>query len=147
MERDLQFERFLKHPPERVWKALTDPRYLASWYMDNDFEPVVGHRFQFHTDPGPGFDGVIYCEVIAVDEPHRLAYRFRAGANMQDTIVTWTLTPQADGTLLRLDHTGFRGLQNIITSFILQYGWWGFLRGLPATLAAIQEVETDPISD
>ncbi|MBE0690020.1 MAG: SRPBCC domain-containing protein, partial [Anaerolineae bacterium] len=53
MKRDLKFERFYPHPPERVWKALTDPAALASWYMANDFKLEVGHKFTFHTDPGP----------------------------------------------------------------------------------------------
>ena len=50
MKRDLKFDRFYPHPPDRVWKALTDPQALARWYMDNDFQPVVGHRFQFRTE-------------------------------------------------------------------------------------------------
>ena len=56
MKNALIYERFLKHPPERVWKALTDRGWLAEWYMPDDFQPVVGHRFQFRTAPAPGFD-------------------------------------------------------------------------------------------
>lgn len=138
MQRTIEMQRILKHPPERVWKALTDARYLKIWYMENDFLPIVGHRFEFRTDPGPGFDGVIQCEVIEVDEPRHLAYRFRAGDNMVDTVVRWSLEPHEVGTLLKLKHSGFRGLQHIFTSIILQYGWWRFLRGLPHVISNIE---------
>ena len=36
---------------EKVWSALTDSSKLAKWVMENDFKPVVGHRFQFRMQP------------------------------------------------------------------------------------------------
>ena len=44
MKRDLRFEATYPHPPERVWRALTDPKALAEWLMENDFEPRLGHQ-------------------------------------------------------------------------------------------------------
>lgn len=41
--------------------------------------------------------------------------------------VTWTLTEQDGGTLLRLTHTGFAGLRPDLVSFILGSGWWRML--------------------
>ncbi|MBZ0290728.1 MAG: SRPBCC domain-containing protein, partial [Anaerolineae bacterium] len=72
MKAKLSFERHLRHSPERVWKALTDRTILSRWYLDNDFSPVVGHRFTFHPDPDTGFDGILCGEVILVDEPYQL---------------------------------------------------------------------------
>jgi uncharacterized protein YndB with AHSA1/START domain len=139
MKRDLRFERFLKHPPERIWKALTDPQALAGWYMENDFRPVVGHRFQFRTEAGPGFDGILHCQVMVVEEPYRLAYTFRGGRFLErETLVTWTLTRQHGGTLLRLEHTGFTGFSTIAMSFIIGFGWWRFLKQLPAFLDTVK---------
>lgn len=143
MKRDLKYERFLKHPPRRVWKALTDPKALAGWYMDNDFKPVVGHKFQFHTEPGPGFDGTLYCEVILVDEPHQLAYTFIGGTLKRQTTVTWTLIPQDKGTLLRLEHTGFTGLSDAAVSFILDFGWRKFL---PHIFPLLDQLEQEEIT-
>ncbi len=74
MSRTLRFEVLYPHPPERVWRALTDRRMLAEWLMPNDFEPRLGHRFTFRTDPAPGFDGTVRCQVIELDEPRRLSY-------------------------------------------------------------------------
>lgn len=101
MTRNLAFERIYPHPPERIWLAIADRRALAAWLMENDFEPRVGHRFQFRTRPRPGFDGVIDCEVIEVDEPRRLAYTWQGGWMRRPTTVTWTLEPVPEGTRLR----------------------------------------------
>jgi uncharacterized protein YndB with AHSA1/START domain len=62
MRRDVILERVYPHPPQAVWKALTDPKALSVWLMENDFQPRVGHRFRFRTKPRPGFDGA---------EPHK----------------------------------------------------------------------------
>lgn len=137
MKRDLRFERFLKHPPERVWRALTEREAIAAWYMENDFKAEVGHKFYFKTDPGPGFDGKLYGEVIEVDAPRRLVYTFKGGFMRRETQVMWTLTPQEGGTLLVLEHTGFTGLVDAAVSFILGYGWQKFLKNLPGALDVI----------
>lgn len=50
---ELLFEVRYPHTPERVWRALTDPKALAAWLMPNDFAPVVGHRFTFRAPPQP----------------------------------------------------------------------------------------------
>lgn len=105
-------------PPGKVWRALTDPKVLASWLMPNDIRAEVGHRFQFRTTPPPGaqgWSGVIDCEVLEVD-PHRLlVYSWGGGSKAVDgyghhvdTVVRWTLTPTpSGGTLLLLEHSGF----------------------------------------
>src|SRR5262249_37620569 len=65
-ERAIRLDEFLAHPPARVWRALTDPDLLARWLMPNDFRPAAGHRFTFRTDPRPGFDGIVHCEVLTL---------------------------------------------------------------------------------
>ena len=57
---ELLFEVTYPHSPERVWRALTDPKALAAWLMPNDFAPVVGHRFTFRAPQAPtppGYQG------------------------------------------------------------------------------------------
>lgn len=109
---NLVFERDIRHPPERVWQALTDPALLRSWLMENDFRAELGHRFQFRAAPAPGWSGVTNCEVIALEPLRRLAYRWGDGTESDiglRTVVTWTLTPRRDGgTRLRLEQSGFR---------------------------------------
>lgn len=65
MTTSLRIEKTYPHPRARVWRALVDPELLARWLMPNDFAPRVGHRFTFRTEPGPGFDGIVRCEVLA----------------------------------------------------------------------------------
>ena len=112
MKRDLKFERYFRHSPDRVWKALTDNKALAEWYLGNDFRPVVGYQFTFHPEPEMGFDGLLSGEVILVDKPYQLVYTLRGGSLQHETIVTWTLTPDGGGTHLVLHHTGFTGLSD-----------------------------------
>jgi uncharacterized protein YndB with AHSA1/START domain len=114
-------------PPGRVWEALTSSDALAAWLMPNDFKPVVGHRFTFRTKPAPGFDGIVRCEVLELDPPHRMVWSWAGGKI--DTIVTFTLDETADaGTRLRMHQVGFHGLAAQLTRRILAGGWPGILR-------------------
>ena len=134
MKRDLRFEVVYKHPIEKVWRALTDPKAITQWLMENDFEPRLGHKFMFHSKPQPGWDGKSYCEVIELDPPRRLAYTWRGGSI--DTLLRITLEPVADGTRMVLEHSGFRGLKAVMVSFIMGAGWKGIVnKRIPAVLA------------
>jgi uncharacterized protein YndB with AHSA1/START domain len=109
--RSIVVERMMPHPPEKVWRALTEAPLIAEWLMQNDFACEVGQRFQFRAQPVPGWSGVTDCEVIAADPPHLLAYRWGDGAESDSglrTVVTWTLTPVEGGTQVRMEHSGFR---------------------------------------
>lgn len=107
----LIFERQMPHPPDRVWRALTQTELIADWLMENDFVATLGHRFTFRAKPLPGWSGIVNCEVVTVEAPHRLAYRWGDGTESEiglQTVVTWTLTPQDGGTLVRMEQAGFR---------------------------------------
>jgi uncharacterized protein YndB with AHSA1/START domain len=103
------------HAPAKVWRALTEPELLAGWLMPNDIAPVVGHKFNFWTQPMGDWNGVVDCEVLEVVAEKKLVYTWIGGSTKNegygqrlDTTVTWTLEPQtAGGTLLKLVHHGF----------------------------------------
>ena len=134
MKRDLKFEVVYPHPPEKVWRALTDSQAIAHWLMENDFEPRLGHKFMFRSKPRPGWDGKTYCEVIELDPPRRLAYTWKGGPI--DTVVRFTLEVVPEGTRLRLEHTGFRGFKAWMVSRIMGRGWVGIVnKQIPAVLA------------
>jgi uncharacterized protein YndB with AHSA1/START domain len=101
----IEVDQYLPYPPSRVWRALTDPERLARWLMPNDFAPEVGHRFTFRTQPRPGFDGIVHCEVLTL-EPERLLRWAWRGATL-DSTVTWTLMAEGRGTRLFFRHEGF----------------------------------------
>ena len=106
-------ERLMPHPPERIWRALTQSALIAEWLMQNDHEPVVGRKFNFRATPIPGaWNGVSDCEVLAAEPNSRLVWRWQASGEEKatglDTVVTWTLTPADGGTLVRMEQAGFR---------------------------------------
>lgn len=104
MFRRVKSEIFYPYPPQQVWQVLTDRQALAAWLMENDFEPRIGHKFQFRTNSLPGLDGIIYCQVLELDEPKRLAYTWCDSLIDERAIVTWTLEAVEGGTQLHLHH-------------------------------------------
>ncbi|MEM8592253.1 MAG: SRPBCC domain-containing protein [Pseudomonadota bacterium] len=123
----------LEYPRLMVWDAITNRKDLAEWLMPNDFEPVIGHKFTFQTDPAPGFDGIVQAEVLELEPPERLAIAWRGGGI--DTVVTFVLTETAKGTRLNLTHDGF-ALRQLPIRVILSVGWRGLLRKkLPAHIS------------
>lgn len=128
-------ERELSFPPEKIWRALTQPHLLEDWLMKNDFKPVVGHQFRLRMDPLPNWDGVIDCRVLIVEPNKTLSYTW--GALGLETAVTFILTPTSTGTHLRMEQTGFRRdqPQNYQGA---KYGWQKFLGQLEQLLARMQ---------
>ena len=109
--RSLAFERQMPHPPEKIWRALTQSWLIEEWLMKDDFAAEVGHRFTFRATPLPGWSGVVNCEVVAVEAPRLLAYRWGDGTESDSgltTLVTWTLIARDGGTLVRMEQSGFR---------------------------------------
>src|SRR3979490_914551 len=94
-------ERELPHPPEKIWRALTQPHLIEEWLMRNDFMPVVGHRFNMRRNPTPDPNMVVDCEVLVVEPLRTLSYTWAAFDLVG--IVTWTLTPTDKGTHLRME--------------------------------------------
>ena len=103
-------EREIPYPPEKLWRALTQPHLIAEWLMRNDFAPTVGHRFNLRGDWG-GVD----CEVLTVEPNKTLAYTWNHAhedaAYALKSVVTFTLTPTPTGTHLRMEQVGFRADQ------------------------------------
>jgi uncharacterized protein YndB with AHSA1/START domain len=103
----ISFEFDLKHVPQKVWRALTDPVLLAEWLLpviDLKLEP--GAAFTFKTDPKPGWDGSVNCRFVEIETHRKLSYTWRVGG--MDTVVNFTLTPTASGTRLSLVQSGFK---------------------------------------
>ena len=127
--RSVVVEREIPHPPEKIWRALTQPHLIEEWLMNNDFTPVVGHRFDFRADWGS-----VECRVLAVEPNQTLSYTW--GAYGLASVVTWTLTPTSAGTHLRMEQTGFRPDQPRYYQGA-KYGWPRFLAALEQVLARI----------
>ena len=132
--RSVVIEREIPFPPEKLWRALTQPHLIEEWLMKNDFEPVVGHSFNLRGEWG----GVLDCEVLAVEPNRTLSYP-RDFANDDPayalkSVVTFTLTPTGAGTHLRMEQTGFRPDQQPYYRGA-KVGWPQFLAKLEQVLA------------
>jgi uncharacterized protein YndB with AHSA1/START domain len=133
--RSLVIEREMPHPPEKIWRALTQGALIEEWLMKNDFQPAVGHRFSFRSTPVPGWDGVINSEVLVIEPNARLSYSW--GTMGTISTVTWTLTPTKAGTHLRMEQTGFRSEQDAAYKGAT-YGWTKFIGNMERVVAGLE---------
>jgi uncharacterized protein YndB with AHSA1/START domain len=164
MKRTIKLKTVLPSPPEKVWLALTDAKLLGGWFMKNDIEPILGHQFTFRMAPQKGWDGVTHCQITAVEPLKHIAYTYSGEATGEkplacagihsgtadrmtkgifarlDTVLSFTLEPAGEGTILSLEHSGYKGLKLVIISLIMQMGWKKQLkRKLPKLLEEISD--------
>ena len=124
--RSVVVEREIHHPPEKIWRALTEPHLIEEWLMKTDFKPVADHKFRFSGDWG-----AVDCEVIKIEPLRTLAYSW--AAHGLDSVVTWTLTPTSEGTSLRMEQSGFRADQENFYEGA-KMGWGNFFAKLEQVL-------------
>ncbi|HKD46471.1 MAG TPA: SRPBCC domain-containing protein [Rhizomicrobium sp.] len=125
--RSVIVEREIPYPPEKIWRALSEPHLIEEWLMKNNFKPVMDHQFRFTADWG-GVD----CQVVAVEPNRMLSYTWAAMG--LESVVTWTLSPTSAGTHLRMEHSGFRTDQEQAFQGA-KYGWQQFFVNLERVLA------------
>lgn len=129
--RSVVVEREMPFPPEKIWRALTQPHLIEEWLMKNDFRPVVGHHFNLQRAPKPDVNIVIDCEVRIVEPNKTLSYTWAAYG--LESVVTWTLNPTSTGTHLRMEQSGFRADQKQAYQGARR-GWQQFFANLEQTL-------------
>jgi uncharacterized protein YndB with AHSA1/START domain len=132
--RSLVIEKELPHPAQKIWRALTQGALIKEWLMDNDFQPVVGHKFNFRSTPMPKWDGVIDSQVLVIEPNKKLSYSWNALG--LESVVVWTLVPTKGGTLVRMEQSGFRPDQEANYQGA-NYGWQKFIGGLERVLAGM----------
>ncbi|MGB6977789.1 MAG: SRPBCC domain-containing protein [Candidatus Acidiferrales bacterium] len=133
--RSLVIEKELPYPPGKIWRALTEGSLIKEWLMDNDLEPVVGHRFQFRATPVPQWNGIIDSEVLVVEPNKKLSYSW--GTLGLETIVIWTLAATSGGTLLRFEQSDF-GPGREANYKGAKYGWQKFIGSLERVVAGLE---------
>ncbi len=117
----IHFEFELRHPPEKVWRALTNPVLLSEWLL-----PVLNQRleagaeFMFQAPAQPGWDGTVNCRYLEIEKEKKLSWAWVVGEI--DTVVTFTLTPTESGTKLTLVQSGFKPNQQQNFGGA-RYGW------------------------
>ncbi|MFC7478815.1 SRPBCC domain-containing protein [Luedemannella flava] len=104
----LRLEFFYPHPPQTVWRALTESHVLALWLVENDLVARPGHRFRMRALELAGLGELVNGDVLDVVEGERIAMIWRTGEAHLG--MTWQLRPSADGTVLQVVQSGFLGV-------------------------------------
>jgi len=102
----------LVHPPERVWRALTDRRQLAIWFMETDLEPRPGAVGRAFPSGISGFTGPFDIEVASVAAERLLVMRWRG--DQLHAEMRWELEEIDGGTRLRISQSGFLGVNGTL---------------------------------
>jgi uncharacterized protein YndB with AHSA1/START domain len=129
MAASIKHQLFFPHPPAAVWEYLTNAELMELWLMKSDFQPVLGHEFQFRINPMPAFDfdGIIYCKVLEIEPFKKLSYSWQLGPGdgsiNVDSVVRWELQPTDKGTELLLAHGDFIILKNMGIFDAMNKGW------------------------
>jgi len=130
-------------PPDRVFKALTDPKALMRWFNSPEcpvksweMDARPGARYRYSTEQGTIVVNNVselecHGEILEIDPPRLLVYTWIA--NWQDdksrrTIVRWELTPEATGTRVKVTHSGLA--EEDIARKDYSGGWPGVLENL-----------------
>jgi len=149
MSKTIRHELFFPQDAAVVWEYLTQPDLIAQWLMKNDFELKIGHQFTFCSNPAPSidFDGIVYCTVLEIVPMQKLSYSWKCGPGKGkitvDSVVNWTLEPDEEGTLVTIEHNGFKVMENMNMFAAMEQGW---LKHLHMIAAQIKEKNGVPNS-
>ncbi len=142
-------EIYVAAPPERVFRALIDPKQVMVWWTHPDcpiesfsMEPKRGGRWIYDTKQSKiNVNGVtkFHCEgeVLEYDPPRLLAYTWIANWHhdkSRPTSVRWELTPQSGGTLVKVTHSGLA--EERVAREDYKGGWIGVLETLKKFMEA-----------
>lgn len=111
-------EIWIDAPPERVFRALTDPEEVPAWWSvpgayrttEAEIDLRVGGRYRFAGTSERMGSFAVEGEYRVVDPPRRLSYTWKPSWNEDaaNSVVTFSLEERDGGTRLRLEHSAFR---------------------------------------
>jgi uncharacterized protein YndB with AHSA1/START domain len=129
----------LRHPPERVWRALTEPDRVAEWFAEVD---AGADRLVLHPDVEE-LTPPVEIELLELVPHQRIVTRWRA--DQLHVRVTATLAGTAEGCRLTVVQRGFVGVQGTLRRRLLRRGYEGVVRNrLPAVLDRMAAEEAAP---
>ena len=103
-------------PPERVWRALTDVKEMATWFQVAIEGPIAEGRDVWMTSINPDYPGQRFrVWFVELTPARRLVWQWHPGevdpavdyAREPRTTVTFVLEPSGLGTRLTVSETGF----------------------------------------
>jgi uncharacterized protein YndB with AHSA1/START domain len=142
----LRMERRLTHPPAKVWRALTDPAELSSWYpfTATEIELRVGGTIRFDLGSNPHLDVTTTMDAVIteLDPPRVFAFREPAGVVLEregDNLLHFELRPDPAGCLLVFTHA----FHDRPAAAANAAGWIACFEAMDATLAGRPAPEPD----
>jgi uncharacterized protein YndB with AHSA1/START domain len=108
-------------PAERVFQALTDANQLKRWFTSPEcpaklweMDARLGGRYGYATEKGSVVVNNVrefecHGEILEYDPPRVIAYTWIANWHAdatRRTVVRWELTPKANGTQVKVMHSG-----------------------------------------
>ncbi|WP_338471424.1 SRPBCC domain-containing protein [Niallia sp. XMNu-256] len=88
----------LNAPIQKVWEKVSTSEGISAWFMQNDFEPKVGHEFHVQSPFGPS-----PCKVLEIDEPNLIKFSW----DTDGWVVSLILKDLGDQTEFTLIHGGW----------------------------------------
>ena len=149
MAASITHQLFVPHPPKAVWEYLTNAELMELWLMKSNFQPIVGHEFEFRVNPVPSldFDGIVYCKVLDIVPFKKLSYSWKLGPGdgtiNLDSIVKWELQATEKGTDLILDHGDFTIIENLGIFNAMNKGWFDNIHKIAERLNATEHGTTN----
>ncbi|GAA4466193.1 hypothetical protein GCM10023093_19880 [Nemorincola caseinilytica] len=131
-------ERTLNSPIDTVWEAITDAEKMKHWYFDlPGFRAEVGYEFSF-TGGTEEHQYLHLCRITEVVPGHKIAYTWRYDGYPGESLVTFELSEEGNGTRIKLTHSGLEtfGTTNPdLARHNFEAGWTDIIgRSLPTYL-------------
>jgi len=131
--RAVSHQYFIRAPPEKVFAAITDPKWLVRWLADHaEISPRKGGRYSLGWKDGPTHRGTILEFVPG--KSITFAWKW-PGVDLRGTKFKLSVEAKDDGAMLRVDHTGFPRLAKWVDLYGgAEWGWTYFALNLKSVL-------------
>ena len=126
---------FIQAPPDKVFRALIEPRLLKKWFLESaTLSPRTGGNYTFTWHGDYNHSGKVLN--YAKDKTLSLSWpAYLKGKHLGTTRATFRLKPKDNGTVLELAHSGFKsGNQWVEFYGAVCSGWAYFLTNLKSVL-------------
>jgi uncharacterized protein YndB with AHSA1/START domain len=130
----LQYKRRFLHPPEKVWKVITDPKEVSQWFSTTaKIDARLGGTLEYISVP-VGFRRT--GRILVWNPPHVFEHEMHVDPHPQlpkgdaESVVRWELARDGNDTIINATHS--RLTKDSSLRFAI--GWHSFLDRLAAQL-------------
>jgi uncharacterized protein YndB with AHSA1/START domain len=88
-------------PIAKVWDAISLAEEISAWFIKADFKAKAGYKYTFTHEQTE-----IKGEVLKANPVYELVYTWVVSGTDAETVVSWKLEENKEGTYLTLEHSG-----------------------------------------